>query len=145
MRIALAADHGGYQLKEELKKHLAATGMQFLDFGTDTEASCDYPDYGKLAARAVAEADADFGVVICKSGVGMSIVANKVKGVRCGTCHTTTDAELARRHNHANVLSLAANKVSPQLAAQILNAFVTTEPEGGRHKRRVDKITRLEL
>ena len=144
MRIALAADHGGYQLKEELKKHLASTGMQFLDFGTDTEASCDYPDYGKLAAKAVVDGDAEFGVVICKSGIGMSIVANKVKGVRCGTCHSEQDAALARQHNHANVLSLAANKLSPELAAEILEAFVRTEPEGGRHKRRVDKIAQLE-
>lgn len=144
MKIAIASDHGGYALKEYLKKYLADLGHQVLDFGTDSADSCDYPDFGLAAARAVAEGACPRGVVVCTTGIGISIAANKVKGVRCALCRDLLSAQLTRRHNDANVLALAGGFTGPLEAEHIVDAFLTTEFEGGRHQRRVDKISAAE-
>ena len=144
MRIALGSDHGGFNLKCDIKRFLLSIGIEFVDFGTDSEEACDYPDFGFAAAKAVSNAEADFGVVICKSGIGISIVANKVRKVRAALCFSKEDAETARKHNHANVLALSANKITPEKAAEIIEVFINTAPEPGRHKRRVQKITEME-
>jgi ribose 5-phosphate isomerase B len=141
MRVALAADHGGYHVKAALIEFLESEGHEVLNYGTDTAEACDYPDTGFQAAQAVASGMAEFGVVICKSGIGMSIVANKVKGVRAALCSDAEDASSARRHNHANVLALSGNRTSPAAAIEMLRVFISTAPEPGRHERRVRKIT----
>lgn len=144
MRIAIGADHGGYELKTALVAWMTRNGIEALDKGTSAAESCDYPVYGSAVANAVANGEADLGVVICKSGIGMSITANKVRGVRAALCHDEADAVSARAHNHANVLALSAVKTSADAAVSILKAFVVTQFEGGRHGRRVDQISELE-
>ena len=140
MKIAIACDHGGYELKETLKAHLAALGHQVEDFGTNSTDSCDYPDFAVPAAERVAGGDCDRGVLICTTGIGMSIAANKVRGIRCALCHDPLSASLTRRHNDTNVLAMGAGIIGPSLAKEILEVWLTTEFEGGRHQRRVDKI-----
>ena len=142
--IAIASDHGGYQLKEHLKAYLAAKGLTCEDFGTNSTESCDYPIFGKAAAQAVASGRCEKGIVICTTGIGISIAANKVKGVRCALCSDPLSAEMTRRHNDANMLAMGAGMVGPNLALRMLEVFLATEFEGGRHQRRVDKITALE-
>jgi ribose 5-phosphate isomerase B len=140
MKISIAADHAGYSLKERIKQVLTAAGHQVLDRGCYNEESVDYPDYGILAARDVAEGGADRAVLICGSGIGMSIVANKVRGVRAALCANPEYAEMSRRHNDANVLTLGARFLEPDLALQIVEVWLKTPFDGGRHQRRVDKI-----
>lgn len=140
MKIALAADHGGYELKERIKVHLQQKGIEFLDLGCNTEESVDYPNYGKACGEAVVNGEADSGIVICGTGIGISIAANKVKGVRCALCTSLFMAEMARKHNNANVLALGGRILMPELALDIVDVFLTTEFEGGRHQRRVDLI-----
>ena len=142
--IAIASDHGGYVLKEHIKAYLAAKGITCKDFGTDSTASCDYPVYGRPAAEAVASGECERGIVICTTGIGISITANKVKGIRCALCGDPLSAELTRRHNNANVLAIGAGVVGPNLAERIVDVFLSTEFEGGRHQRRVDKIMAIE-
>ena len=142
--IAIASDHGGYQLKEHLKAYLAARGLTCQDFGTDSTDSCDYPVFGEAAARAVAEGRCERGIVICTTGIGISITANKVHGIRCALCGDVLSAELTRRHNDANMLAMGAGLVGPNLATRIVEVFLNTPFEGGRHQRRVDKLTALE-
>ena len=142
--IAIASDHGGYQLKEHIKAYLAAKGTTCEDFGTDSADSCDYPVFGKAAAQAVASGRCEKGIVICTTGIGISIAANKVKGVRCALCSDPLSAEMTRRHNDANMLAMGAGMVGPNLALRMVEVFLATEFEGGRHQRRVDKITALE-
>ena len=142
--IAIASDHGGYALKEHLKAYLTTKGITCRDFGTDGPASCDYPVFGKAAAQAVASGECETGIVICTTGIGISITANKVKGVRCALCADSFSAEMTRRHNNANMLALGAGIVGPNLAERIVDTFLSTEFEGGRHQRRVDLITALE-
>lgn len=142
--IALACDHGAYDLKEAVKAHLAEKGLQVKDFGTYSTDSCDYPDFAAAAAKAVAAGECEKGVVLCTTGIGVSIVANKVKGVRCALCTDTLSAEMTRRHNDTNVLAMGAGVVGKNLALAILDKWLETEFEGGRHQRRVDKITALE-
>ena len=144
MKIAIASDHGGFALKEYLKQYLCDLGHQVTDFGTGSADSCDYPDFGLAAARAVAEGACARGVVICTTGIGISIAANKVKGVRCALCRDLLSAQLTRRHNDANVLALAGGFTGPLEAEHLVDAFLSTEFEGGRHQRRVDKITAAE-
>ncbi len=144
MKIAIACDHGALNLKREVKKFLLDNGYEVVDFGTDSPASCDYPDYGLPAAEAVASGECDRGILMCSTGIGMSLVANKVPGIRCAHCHDTYCAEYTRRHNDANVLAMGEKVVGPGLALQIVKIFLTTEFEGGRHQRRVDKITAIE-
>ncbi|MFH1861508.1 MAG: ribose 5-phosphate isomerase B [bacterium] len=140
MRIALASDHAGFLLKERIKKQLTELGHEFLDRGCFDENAVDYPDFGFLAARDVAEGTAERAVMVCGSGIGMSIVANKVKGVRAALCTSPELAEMSRRHNDANILTLGARFTEPEIALQIMEVWLNTPFEGGRHQRRVDKI-----
>jgi len=144
MRIALASDHAGFPLKDHLAASLVAAGHDVLDLGTDSAESVDYPQYAELAARAVANGDADRGVLVCGSGNGVAIVANKVHGVRAVNAHDVDEAEMCRRHNDANVVTLSGARLQPDTADAIVQTFLTTEFDGGRHARRVDQIAALE-
>lgn len=144
MKISMACDHGAYQLKEHIKQYLTNKGCEIVDFGTFDTQSCDYPDFASKAAQAVSQGQCDKGIVVCTTGIGVSIVANKVKGVRCALCLNTDMAEMTRRHNNANVLAMGAKYVDSALAESIVDKFLSTEFEGGRHQRRLDKITALE-
>ncbi len=142
--IAIACDHGALELKNHLKTYLEGKGLSCRDFGTFTTDSCDYPDFAIPAAQAVASGECERGIVLCTTGIGASIAANKVQGVRCALCHETWSAEMTRRHNNANVLAMGAGVTGPNLAERIVDVFLSTEFEGGRHQRRIDKITALE-
>ena len=142
--IALGCDHGGYALKETLKAHLAERGIGCQDFGCHSTESCDYPVFGEAAARAVASGQCRFGVVVCTTGIGISISANKVPGIRCALCHEPWSAQMTRRHNDANMLAIGAGVTGPNLAIEILDAFLAAEFEGGRHQRRVDLMMDIE-
>ena len=142
--IALGSDHGGFPLKEHIKEYLDAHGLDYVDYGCADTSSCDYPVYGKAAAEAVASGKCDRGIVICTTGIGISIAANKVKGIRCAHCADSLEAEMTRRHNDANMMAMGAGIVGPNLAERIVEAFLTTEFEGGRHARRVGLITDME-
>lgn len=142
--IAIASDHGGYELKEHLKSYLAAQGIECRDFGTNSMDSCDYPIFGKAAAEAVASGECEKGIVICTTGIGISITANKVKGIRCAYCSDSLSAELTRRHNNANMVAMGAALVGPGLAERITDVFLRTAFEGGRHTKRVAMIDELD-
>ena len=142
--IALGSDHGGYDLKQRVKAYLDKEGIAYKDYGCDSKESCDYPIFGKAAAEAVASGECDRGIVICTTGIGISIAANKVKGIRCALCGDPLSAEMARRHNDANMLAMGAGIVGPNLAERIVEVFLNTEFEGGRHARRVGLITEME-
>ena len=145
MKISIASDHGAYELKERLKHHLSRQGYEIVDCGTDSAESCDYPDFGRAAALLVADGTCERGIVLCTTGIGISIAANKVKGIRCALCHEPLSAEMTRRHNDANMLAMGGNIVGPGLAERIADVFLATEFEGGeRHRRRVAKITEAE-
>ena len=144
MKIAMGCDHGGFDLKEEIKAYLAGQGHEVEDFGCCGKESCDYPEFAEAAARAVAEGKCERGIVICTTGIGISISANKVKGVRCALCGDPWSAEMTRRHNDANMLAMGAGVVGPLLARQIVEAFLKFDFEGGRHQRRVDKMMDIE-
>lgn len=144
MKIALACDHGGLNLKNSVGAYLKEHGYEVVDFGTTTTDSCDYPDYALPAAEAVASGECDKGILICSTGIGVSIVANKVPGVRCAHCHDVYCAEFTRRHNNANVLAMGEKVVGAGYALQIVETFLATEFEGGRHERRVNKISAIE-
>lgn len=142
--IFIANDHGGVGLKNAIVKMLEARGEKVTDLGTGTEDSVDYPDYAFACAERVAATEGALGIVVCKSGVGVSICANKVNGVRCALCTTQTNARLCRNHNDANMLALGAGNTDERTALAIVDAFLTAEFEGGRHCRRVDKIKAYE-
>lgn len=144
MKIAMGCDHGAFDLKEELKAFLTEQGHEVQDFGCHTKESCDYPEFAEAAARAVADGKCERGIVLCTTGIGISISANKVKGVRCALCSDPWSAEMTRRHNDANMLAIGAGVVGPLLARQIVTAFLTHDFEGGRHQRRVDKMMDIE-
>lgn len=144
MKIALGCDHGGYELKQFIMKTLEKLGYEYEDFGCYSLESCDYPDFGAAAARAVAEGKCDRGIVICTTGIGISIAANKIKGIRCAHCADCLEAEMTRRHNDANMLAMGAGMVGPNLAERIVEVFLNTDFEGGRHARRVGEITAME-
>ncbi len=144
MTIAIASYHGGYALKEHIKQYLEEKGFSCKDFGTDSAASCDYPVFGRAAAEAVASGECEKGIVICTTGIGISIAANKVRGIRCALCADPLSAELCRRHNNANMLSLGAGMTGPKLAERIVDVFLSAQFEGGRHQRRVDLISAME-
>lgn len=143
MLIAIASDHGGYELKEKVKEHLRERGEKIVDLGTNSSESVDYPVYGKACAEAVASGKAERGIVVCGTGIGISIAANKVKGIRCGLCTSVEMAELTRAHNNANVLAMGGRTTAPELALEIVDAFLDTEFEGGRHKRRTDMLDEM--
>lgn len=142
--IALGSDHGGYALKERIKDYLDSHGLEYRDFGTNSMDSCDYPLFAKAAAEAVSSGVCERGIVVCTTGIGISIAANKVKGIRCALCHDALSAEMTRRHNDANMLAMGAGIIGPNLAERIVETFLTTEFEGGRHAKRVAEITALE-
>jgi ribose 5-phosphate isomerase B len=140
MKIAIGSDHGGFLLKEEIKKHLGSLRVPFKDFGTFDEASVDYPDIGKRVAKSVASKKFRFGILVCGTGQGMAMVANKVKGIRAAVCHNVYTARMSRAHNDANILSLGGRVLTKAMAIKIVDAFLKTPFEGGRHLRRVRKI-----
>ena len=142
--IALGSDHGGYALKQHVMAYLTEKGIPYRDFGCDSTDSCDYPDFGSAAARAVADGTCEKGIVICTTGIGISIAANKVKGIRCAHCADCLQAEMTRRHNDANMMAIGAGFTGPNMAERMVEAFLSTEFEGGRHARRVDKMMSLE-
>jgi ribose 5-phosphate isomerase B len=144
MKLGIASDHAGLALKAELVKELKARGTEARDFGTFSTESVDYPDYAEKVARAVASGELARGVLVCGTGIGMSIVANKVPGVRAALCTTEFEARMARAHNDANVLCLGQRVVGEGLARAILDAFLDTRFEAGRHAKRVAKITQVE-
>lgn len=144
MRIALASDHAGFALKEQLVTRLAADGYDTIDLGTEGEESVDYPLYAEPAARLVATGEADMAVLVCGSGNGVAIVANKVPGIRAVNAHDTHEAEMARRHNDANVVTLSGQRLNADQAHDIVTAFLTTDFDGGRHERRVNQIGAIE-
>ena len=139
MKIFLGADHGGYQLKNAVAAHLHSLGHEVIDHGTGSDASCDYADFVGPVCQDVRLGGADFGVLVCTTGIGMSIAANKIHGIRAGVARTAEDATATRSHNHANVLCLGATATPADQAAAIVDAFIATPEEGGRHQRRVDK------
>ncbi len=142
--IALASDHGGYELKEHIKKYLDREGLPYKDFGTFGSESVDYPSFGEAAARAVASGECERGLLFCGTGIGISIAANKVRGIRAAVCSEPYSAEMSRRHNNANILALGGRVVGPGLAEQIVQIWLHTEFEGGRHARRVGLIDDIE-
>ena len=138
--IAIGCDHGGYELKQKILAHLRQRGLEYRDFGCDSTASVDYPVYGKAVAHAVASGECEKGIVICSTGIGISIAANKVKGIRCALCSEPLSAEMTRRHNDANMLAMGGGLIGNNMADRIVDVFLNTPFEGGRHQRRVDKI-----
>lgn len=144
MKIAIAADHGGFELKEELVSYLTEEGYQVEDLGTHAKASVDYPAYGEKAARLVVDGKVDKGIVVCGTGIGIGISANKVKGIRCALCHDVFSAKASRAHNDANMLSLGGRVIGSGLAKEIVSAWLGGSFEGGRHQRRVDEIRKIE-
>jgi len=138
--IAMGADHGGVGLKNRLAAVLIEGGHQVLDFGTDGPASVDYPDFAQAVCKSIVEASADLGILVCGTGIGMSIAANRFPEIRCGLAHDVTTARLARAHNDANVLALGARITGEEVALDILGAFLSTPYEGGRHDRRIAKL-----
>jgi ribose 5-phosphate isomerase B len=144
VRVALGADHAGYQLKDALKRVLDELGVTYHDYGTNSPDSVDYPDFAESVARSVADAAFDRGILVCGSGIGMSIAANKVSGIRAAVASDTEAARLARQHNDANVVAIGARLTPADRAAEIVRAFLSTAFEGGRHEKRLEKIARLE-
>lgn len=145
MKIAMACDHGAVELKNKLKAHLQEKGMEVVDFGTHTTDSCDYPDYIAPAAQAVASGECERGIVLCTTGIGVSIVANKIKGIRCALLSDTMTARLTREHNDTNMMALGAGVVGPMLAQEIADVWLETEfSHSERHQRRIDKVMALE-
>ena len=142
--IAIACDHSALELKAEVEALLTSRGLEYRDFGTYTPESCHYPVYGARAARAVASGECDRGIVICGTGIGMSLAANKVPGIRCALCGDPYSAKMTRAHNDANMLALGARVIGVKLAKMIVEAFLDTPFEGGRHQTRIDMITALE-
>lgn len=140
MKIAVASDHGGFALKETVKKHLLERDIEVTDLGTYSEESVDYPKYGKLCGETVASGEADLGIVVCGTGIGISIAANKVHKIRCGLCTSVEMARLTKQHNNANILALGGRTTEPELALKIVDTWLDTEFEGGRHQRRVDML-----
>ena len=138
--IALGSDHGGLALKQHVMAWLDDHGLAYKDYGCYTSESCDYPDFGRAAAEAVASGECDRGIVICTTGIGISIAANKVKGIRCALCSEPLSAEMTRRHNDANMLAMGGGLIGNNMADRIVEVFFNTEFEGGRHQRRVNKL-----
>ena len=144
MKVVLASDHRGYRLKESLKTFLEEKGVEFFDVGTFSDDSVDYPDFAMLAAEKVSHGDYARGIFICGSGIGMGVVANKFPGVRAAVCHDVSSAEMSRKHNDSNILGLGADVINEELARKILQVWLETKFEGGRHLRRVQKISEIE-
>lgn len=144
MKIAIGADHAGFALKEKLRAELAAKGHEVVDFGTGTAESCDYPDYAQTVGREVSQGRSDRGILVCSTGIGMAIAANKIEGVRAAPAVSEDEVRMTREHNDANVLTIGAKYLNEAVAADLVDIFLTTEFAGGRHARRVAKIGQLE-
>ncbi len=144
MKIVIANDHAAVELKQEIASFIEELGHEVVNIGTDSHDSCNYPEYGKKAADMVASGQVDLGVLICGTGVGISLAANKVKGIRCGVCSEATTARLIRQHNNANMIAFGARIVGTELAKDIVQAFLSAEFMGGRHATRVDMISAIE-
>jgi ribose 5-phosphate isomerase B len=144
MKIALGADHAGYELKDRIKEHLAQRGIEVQDEGTTSSDSVDYPDFARKVADAVVDHRASLGILVCGTGIGMAMSANKVPGIRAANCDTLFEAQMSREHNDANVLALGARVLEPESAFEIVDLWIHTAFQGGRHQRRVDKIHEIE-
>ena len=143
MKVGIGNDHAAVELKMQIKEFIESMGHEVVNYGVDTAESCNYPEIGEKVGRAVADKEVDCAVLICGTGVGISIAANKVKGIRCGLCTSVEMAELTRRHNNANILALGGRTTDEELALQIVDTFLDTEFEGGRHKRRTDMLDEM--
>ena len=141
--IALGCDHGGYELKQEVIAYLEKNGLEYKDFGCYSTEAVDYPVYAKLVAKAIQSGECEKGILICGTGIGISIAANKVKGIRCGLCTSVEMAHLTKQHNNANILALGGRTTAPELALAIVDEWLDTEFEGGRHQRRVDMLNEM--
>jgi len=144
MKIALGCDHGGYQLKIAIAEHLIKRGFEVIDFGVDAEVSVDYPDYAKKVGQAIQTGDCDKGVLICGTGQGIAMAANKMRGIRCAVLSDVFSAEMTRMHNDANIIALGGRVVGVGLGLRIVDAYLDAEFEGGRHQTRIDKIMSIE-
>jgi len=144
MKVVIACDHGGFELKEIVKKHLMEKGYSVMDIGTYNTDSVDYPDYGQKAGEIVAKKEADRGIVICGTGIGISLAANKVDGIRCALCTNEFMAIMSRKHNNANMLALGNRVIGSGLAISVVDAWMSTEFEGGRHEVRINKLMNIE-
>lgn len=144
MKLVLGADHGGFELKENIKEYLKEEGIEFTDYGTLTGDRCDYPDVAKKVAEAIADGTFDRGILVCGTGIGIGIAANKVHGIRAALCHDTFSAEFCRRHNDANILTMGGRVIGPGLAREIVRIFLSTGFDGGRHAERVAKIADMD-
>ena len=144
MKIGIASDHGGFELKEYIKEHLEKEGIEYIDYGTNSLDSVDYPDYGLKLSKGVVEGEVDKGIAICGTGIGISISCNKVKGIRCALCSDTYSARMSVEHNNANIMALGGRVIGRDLAIEIVSIWLNSEFEGGRHKRRIDKIADIE-
>lgn len=144
MKIAIGSDHGGFDLKNEIIGYLKEAGYEYNDFGTYSTDSVDYPDFGKKVSESVAKGEYDKGIVICGTGIGISISANKVRGIRCALCSDIYSAKKAAEHNNANIIALGGRVLGVDLAKAIVEAYLSSEFEGGRHERRVNKIMDIE-
>ena len=142
--IAVCCDHGGLSLKKEVLRHLEEKGLEYKDFGTNSPESCDYPDIVKPLCQAIQRGECDKGIIICGTGIGISMAANKMKGIRAALCHDSFSAEYTRRHNDSNIIAFGARVIGPGLALQMLDIFFNTNFEGGRHAVRVEKMMALE-
>ncbi|MBT1248251.1 MULTISPECIES: ribose 5-phosphate isomerase B [unclassified Thermosipho (in: thermotogales)] len=144
MKIAIGSDHAGFELKEKIKDFLKEKDIEVIDVGTNSTQSVDYPDFAKEVGKCVVKKEADFGILICGTGIGMSIAANKIKGIRAALCTIPEMGKLARQHNNANILVLPGRLIGFELASWIVDAFLNSDFEGGRHERRLNKISHLE-
>lgn len=144
MKIGVGSDHGGFELKEHIKDYLEKEGIQYVDYGTNSLDSVDYPDYGLRLAKAVKTGEVDRGIAICGTGIGISITCNKVKGIRCALCSDTYSARMSIEHNNANVMALGGRVVGKDLATEIVSVWLKAQFEGGRHERRINKISDIE-
>lgn len=144
MKIVIANDHAAVELKKEILEYVKELGHEVINFGTDSYESCNYPEYGEKAAQAVASGEADCGILICGTGVGISIAANKVKGIRAAVCSEPVTARLVKEHNNANIIAFGARIVGPEMAKEIVKAYLSAEFLGGRHEMRVDMIAEIE-
>lgn len=144
MKIGLGSDHGGFELKEYIKEYLENQGITYVDYGTNSLDSVDYPDYGRKVSEAVVAEEVDKAIVVCGTGIGISIACNKVKGIRCALCSDTYSARMSREHNNANVLALGGRVIGRDLAIEIVNVWLNSEFAGGRHERRINKISEIE-
>lgn len=142
--IAMGSDHGGFELKEHIKKHLEERSLEYKDFGCYDENSVDYPDIAEKVCNAINSGDADKGILVCGTGIGISIAANKIDGIRAAHCHDVYSAEMTKRHNNANVICMGGRVIGRELAFKIIDAWLDAEFEGGRHQKRIDKIHTLE-